>query len=79
LIGYRRYLWLQRLTTLIALAFAGYAVAAIWLYADGRSRGLGATSAVAGVSAVLAFTFWRVSREVTAANPDPRIPRKRGR
>jgi hypothetical protein len=74
---YRRYLFLERLTALVALCFAGYAVTAVWLYWQGKSVGLGASVMVAVVSAVLAATFFRVSRELRARNPDPRIERKR--
>jgi membrane associated rhomboid family serine protease len=76
---YRRYFWLERLTALVALCFVGFAVSAIWLYWQGKSVGLGASLAVAGVSAVLAATFFRVHRELRARNPDPRISRRRGR
>jgi hypothetical protein len=77
--GLRRYYWLERLTMLAAICFAGYAATAVWLWIEGKSASLAVSLAMAGVSALLAGGFYRLSRELRARNPDPRISRKRRR
>jgi len=78
-LSFRHFYWLQRLTMLLALVFAGYALTAVSLWAQGKTIGLAPSLAVSGVSAVLAATFHRVSRQLRARNPDPRIVRRRRR
>jgi hypothetical protein len=71
-----RYVWLERLMMVAAICFAVYAGMAVRLVIEGRSVSPLASYVFMGVSALLAWFFFRLSRQFRNRNPDHQRKRK---